>query len=164
MPDLLPLTGAAIADYRQHMSQHPDTDPVILAYLNRHINGLMCAEIEQVVTRLICEKLDAGQQHPEARSFFPSFLDARRMGCLRNARVDEMRTTLSAFGLYYRNKFNELLDGGLSSDDINKLNAAVKKRNEDAHSTPPTITFQEVEETYDVATAVMDAVQQTLQT
>ena len=110
MPDLLPLAGAAIVDYREHLNQNPDTDPAILAYLTRHINGLICAEIEQVVTRLVCERLDVGQHDPEARSFFPGFLDARRMSSIRNARVDEVRTTLSAFGLAYKNKFNELVD------------------------------------------------------
>ena len=52
----------------------------------------------------------------------------------------------------------------MNSDDIGRMSIAVKKRNDDAHSIPPTITFQEVEETYLIATAVMEVVRLTLET
>ena len=146
------------------MGEFPNTDPVILAYLTRHINGLMCAEIEQVVTRLVCERLGAGCSDEVALNFFPYFLGSRRMSSIRNARVDQIRLTLSSFGSDCQERFDELVREAMNSDDIGRLSVAVKKRNDDAHSIPPTITFQEVEETYKVATAVVDAVQLTLET
>ena len=52
----------------------------------------------------------------------------------------------------------------VDAEDIGKLSTAIRKRNDDAHSIPPTITFQEVEESYLIATAVMEAVRLTLET
>ena len=86
------------------------------------------------------------------------------MSSIRNARVDQIRLTLSSFGSDCQERFDELVREAMNSDDIGRLSVAVKKRNDDAHSIPPTITFQEVEETLLIATAVMDAVQLTLET
>ncbi len=164
MPHLLPLTWTAIADYREHLGQYPDTDPVILAYLTRHINGLMCAEIEQVITSLVCERQGVGHKDEESLNFFPNFLNSRRISSIRNARVAQMRIVLSSFGPNYQKKFDKLVRETVDPEGIGKLNTAVKKRNDDSHNIPPTIIFQEVEETYQVATAVIDAVKQTLET
>ena len=164
MPDLLRLTGAAIADYQNHLDEFPNTDPVILAYLTRHINGLMCAEIEQVVTSLVCARLGAGYGDEETSNFFPNFLNYRRISSIRNARVDQIRIALSSFGSDCRERFDRLVREAVDAEDIGKLSTAIRKRNDDAHSIPPTITFQEVEETYLITTAVMDAVRLTLET
>ena len=45
---------------------------------------------------------------------------------------------------------------------IDRLGTAVRKRDEVAHKTPPPITFRELEETYQAATAIVAAVRQTL--
>ena len=164
MPLLLPLTDTAIADYQNHLREFPGTDPVILAYLTRHINGLMCGEIEQVVTQLIVDRLAIGHRDSGTLDFFPNFLKSRRISSVRNASFEEIRNTLSSFGPAYREKFNGLVHDAVDNEGIEKLRAAVVKRNEDAHSIPPSITFQEVEETYSVAVAVIDAVSTTLKT
>ena len=164
MPDLLPLTGAAIADYQNHLDEFPNTDPVILDYLTRHINGLMCAEIEQVVTSLVCARLGAGYGDEETLNFFPNFLNYRHISRIRNARVDQIRITLSSFGSDCQERFDRLVRDAVDADDIGKLSTVIRKRNDDAHSIPPTITFQEVEESYLIATAVMEAVRLTLET
>ena len=121
----------------------------------------MCAEIEQVVTSLVCARLGAGYGDEETLNFFPNFLNSRRISSIRNARVDQIRTTLSSFGTDYQERFDRLVREAVDAEDIGKLSTAIRKRNDDAHSIPPTITFQEVEETYKVATAVMDAVRLT---
>ena len=163
MPLLLPLTGTAIADYQNHLSEYPGTDPVILAYLTRHINGLMCGEIEQVVTRLVVERLATGYSDPETSDFFSAFLKSRRTSSIRNATVEEIRNTISCFGPKYREKFNDLVRNAVDNEDIQKLRTAVDKRNEDAHNIPPSITFQELEEAYRIAAAVINAVSITLE-
>ena len=164
MPELLPLTGSAIADYQEHLAQYPETDPVILAYLTRHINGLMCAEIEQAVTRFVCERMGTGHSDEQISTFFPNFLDSRRISSVRNARFDQIRTTLSSFGLAYRDRFDYLVSQAMNTEETTMLNTAVKKRNDDAHSIPPTVRFEEVTETYRVASAIVDAVRLTLET
>ena len=164
MPLLLPLTGTAIADYQNHLHEFPDTDPVIMAYLTRHINGLMCGEIEQVVTQLIVDRLAIGHDDSETLDFFSNFLKFRRISSVRNATFEEIRNTLSSFGPKYREKFNDLVHNAVDNEGIEKLRIAVVKRNEDAHSIPPSITFEEVEEAYDIAISVIDAVSNTLKT
>ena len=164
MPELLPRTGKAIENYRNHLRQYPDTDPEILAYLTRHINGLICSEIEQEVTHLIAERLRVGYREEESALFFSNFLESRRISSIRNATVGEIRVTLSSFGAAYREKFNGLVSQTVGQEGINQLSAAVQKRNDSSHGIPPAIEFQEVEETYRVAVAVVDAVRQTLQT
>ena len=161
MPDLLRLTGAAIADYQNHLGEFPNTDPVIFAYLTRHINGLMCAEIEQVVTRLIRERLERGCRDEATANFLKSL----RRSSIRNATVSEIRDAMKLFGDDHRTKFNDLLDqAAVNEESIGKLGMAVGNRDQDAHESPPNITFRELEEAYVVATAVMDAVRLTLET
>ena len=158
MPDLLPLTGSAITDYQAHLSRHPSTDPIILAYLARHINGLMCAEIEQVTTRLIRERLEIGCSDTATANFLKSM----RRGAIRNAKYSEIRDSLSLFGNEYRDRFSELIQVSIGENGIERLGMAVGKRDQDAHDNPPDITFRELEEAYTIAVTVMDAVQQTL--
>ena len=164
MPELLPRTGKAIENYRNHLRQYPDTDPEILAYLTRHINGLICGEIEQEVTHLIAERLRVGYKDEESALFIPNLLKSRNISSIRNARVREIRDTLSSFSTAYRDKFNGLVSQTVGETGINRLSTAVQKRNDSSHGIPPVIEFQEVEETYRVAIAVIDAVRQTLQT
>ena len=154
----LPLTDAAVTDCRAHVNQYPDTDPAISAYLTRHVNGLMCAEIEQVVTRLIRERLEAGCSD-EATS---NFLKTMRRSAVRNATFAEIRDTLTLLGITYRSKFNELIDQTVNEGDIEKLGMAVGKRNQNAHESPPDITFRELEEAFGIATCLVDAVRLTL--
>ena len=159
MTSQLPLTDAAIADCREHVNQYPDTDPVITAYLTRHVNGLMCAEIEWVVTRLIRERLEAGCSDDATANF----LKTMRRSTVRNASFSEIRDTLALLGSTYRNKFSELVDQTIKEDGIEKLGMAVGKRNQNAHENPPDITFRELEEAFDIAARLVDAVRLTLQ-
>ncbi len=155
---LLPLTDTAIADYSQHINQHPDTDSAILAYLTRHINGLMCAEIEQVVTRLIRARLEIGCSDAATSNYLKSL----RRSEIRNAKLSEIKNALSLFGNEYRQRFNDLVDQFVGEDGIAKMGLAVGKRDQDAHENPPNITFRELTETYKIATSVVDAVRLTL--
>ena len=160
MPGLLPLTSAAIADYRNHLESFPRTEQPILDYLVRHINGLMCSEIEQVVTRFVKERLALGCRDEATSNYLLSF----RRSSIRNATFSEIGRTLALFGNDYRENFDANARQTLDDSDIEKLGIAVSNRNADAHDSPPSITFGELEVAYNVATTVMDAVQQTLQT
>ena len=163
MPDLLILTGAAIADYQNHLERYPDTDPVILAYLTRHINGLMCAEIEQVITRLVREKLERGCKDEATANFLKSI---HRRSAIANAAVPAIRNALSRVGDDHLERFNTFVYQPESIGDagVEKLGIAVRKRNENAHDNPPDITFRELEESYNVAIKVVDAVRHILET
>ena len=154
----LPRTDAAIADCRDHVDRHPDTDPAIVAYLTRYVNGLMCAEIEWIVTRLIRERLETGCSD-QATS---NFLKTLRRNTVRNATFKEIRKTLALLGTTYGNKFSELVDQRVGEEGISKLGITVGKRNQNAHETPPDITFREMEETFTVANNIVDAVRLTL--
>ena len=155
----LPLTNAAITDCRDHVNQHPDTDPVISVYLTRHVNGLMCAEIEWVVTRLIRERLEAGCSDNATSNF----LKTMRRSVVRNATFAEIRDTLALLGRTYGAKFSELVEQTVAEEGIERLGMAVGKRNQNAHESPPDITFRELEETFRAAIQVVDAVKLTLQ-
>lgn len=155
---LLPLTDTAISDCRRHIEQYSDTDPAIIAYLTRHINGLMCAEIEQVVTRLIRKRLRAGCGDDATLNF----INSMRRSAIRNATYGEIRKTIKLLGENYDDRFRELVTNAVGEEGIGKLGTAVGKRNEDSHETPPDVTFNELEEAYGVATSVVYAVSRTL--
>lgn len=155
----LPFTDAAITDCRDHVNQHPDTDPAISAYLTRHVNGLMCAEIEHVVTRLIRERLEAGCSDDATLNF----LRTMRRSVVRNATFAEIQNTIALLGSAYRSKFSQLVDQIVEEGDIEKLGVAVGKRNQDAHESPPDITFRELEEAFSIATRLVEAVRLTCQ-
>ena len=159
MTILLPLTDTAIEDYRLHVEQHPNTDREILAYLTRHINGLLCMEIEQVVTRLIRDRLEIGCSDAATSNYLKSL----GRSSIRNATIREMRNALALFGADYKEKFDNLVDQTIGEVGIEKMGTAVGKRNQDAHDNPPDITFRELEEAFRAATGVVDAVRLTLE-
>ena len=76
---LLPLTDTAISDCRNHINKHPDIDPAVLSYLTRPVNGLMCAEIESVITRLIRERIEVGCSDEATLSFLQSMRRKARL-------------------------------------------------------------------------------------
>ena len=158
MPLPLPLTDTAIEDYQLHIKRHPSTDREILAYLTRHINGLMCAEIEQSVTRLIRERLEIGCNDTATSNFLKSVGHSS----IRNATIGEIRNALARFGGCYKERFDDLVNQTVDEAGIEQLGMAVGKRNQDAHDNPPDITFRELQEAFHVATDVVNAVRLTL--
>ena len=148
-----------MADYREHVAKYPNTDLPILAYLTRHINGLMCSEIEQVVTRLVKERLALGCGD-EATS---NYLTSLRRNAIRNAKFSEVKRTLALFGTLYRDYFDKLVQESLGEAGVERLGIAVGKRDQDAHETPPDITFDELEKAFVVASKMVDAVRVTLE-
>ena len=158
MPLLLPMTDTAIADCRNHINSHPDIDLAILAYLTRHVNGLMCAEIETVVTRLIRERIEQGCDNAAA-----NFLASFRRSVVRNAKYAEIGDKLALFGDEFKQRYEDAVDNSVGESGIQKLGIAVGKRDDTAHRAPPNITFKELEEAYTAATAIVDAVAVALQ-
>ena len=156
---LLPLTETAIKDCQDHINQHPDIDPVISVYLARYINGLMCMEIEQVVTRLIRDRLAIGCSDTATSNFLKSM----GRSSVRNAKISEIRDTIRLFGNDYGNTFNTLVDQSVGQEGIEKLGMAVRKRNENSHENPPNITFRDLQEVFPVAVKVVEAVKLTLE-
>ncbi len=155
----LPLTDVAMADCQSHAAQCSGSDPSIHAYLTRHVNGLMCAEIESVVTRLVRRKLETGCGDRATLNFVRSL----RRSAIRNATFVEIRDTLKLFGSDYGSKFSDLVHDRIGEEGISKLGIAVLKRNTNGHRSPPDITFRELEEAYNAAALVVDAVKQTLE-
>ena len=60
-------------------------------------------------------------------------------------------------------KFDKLVDKDVGEDGINKLGIAVGKRDENAHTSPPDITFRELEKAFYFAKKVVEAVKLTLE-
>ena len=141
------------------MNKYPDTDPAIFAYLARHVNGLMCMEIEQVVTRLIRDRLAMGCSDTATANFLKSL----GRSFVRNATISEIRNTIRLLGNDYRDKFNNLIDQSVGQADIDKLGMAVRNRNENAHENPPNITFRDLQEVFPIAVKVVEAVKLTLE-
>lgn len=158
MDILLPLTETAIKDCQSHIKQHPDIDPAISAYLARHVNGLMCMEIEQVVTGLIRDRLAKGCSDTATSNFLKSM----GRSSIRNATISEIRNTISLLSNEYKDTFNNTVDQSIGQEGIEKLGIAVGKRNENAHEHPPNITFRELEEVFPIAAKVVEAVRLTL--
>lgn len=155
----LPRTERAIADFQNLLSQYPRTEDAIQSYLTSHINVLMCAEIEREVSRLFRERLEKGCQDEATLNYIMWHI---RLGAVGNATVQEIKEKLSFFGSEYGQRFDDAVRRSVGSDGIGRMSIAVKNRNATAHGIPPAIDFQEVAATYQIATAVVDAVRQTL--
>ena len=156
---LLPLTETAIKDFKNHITQYPGTDPAISAYLTRHVNGLMCMEIERVVTRLIRDRLAIGCSDTATSNF----LNSLGRSSVRNATVKEIRNALNLFGENYKDTFNNLIRQTVKPAEIGKLRIAVENRDKNAHEYPPDITFGELEKAFSIAIKVVEAVKLTLE-
>ena len=141
------------------MDEYPNSDAVISAYLTLYVNGLMCAEIESVISELIQGRIESGCSDEVALSA----VRIRKLGTIRSARIDEVRKTLKQLGSEYVSSFNELVDQSLGEEGKGRLGTAVRNRNETAHRTPPDITFADLEKAYDAATKMVDAVRATLE-
>ena len=162
MPLLLPLTDTAISDCRNLLLKYRDTDPIdpaIVSYLTRHVNGLLCAEIELVVSLLIKERIQAGCSDDAASNF----LGSSRRNLVRNAKYSEISDKLGLLGETYKSRFREAVESEIGDEGIQKLGIAVGNRDNDAHHTPPDITFGELEEVFSIATSIVDAVERVLQ-
>ena len=156
---MLPLTDTAIEDYQQHIKQYPETNSEIKAYLTRHINGLMCAEIERSLTSLIRERLERGSCDAATANFMKSI----SYGSPRNAQYKELKKILCRFGVGYEKSLDRRLSQIMNEGGIEKLGVAVAKRNQNAHDNPPDITFRELKEAFAVANAIVEAVQITFE-
>lgn len=155
---LLPLTDTAISDCRAHFAEHPNTDPAISAYLTRHVNALLCAEIEAVTTRLIKERIQSGCND----SATSNFLRSLSRSAIRNAKYSEIRDTLKLLGVEYGLKFESEVGTSVGESGIETLGTAVGKRDANSHRHPPNITFRELEQVYSIATSIIEAVRVTL--
>ena len=156
---LLPLTDTAIEHCRDHLGAHPDTDPAVTSYLARHVNSLMCAEIEVVVSRIIEQRVQAGCSDEVASNFLASL----RRNVIRNAKYDEIQGKLKILGQQIAARFEERINETVGEDGKNRLGVAVKKRDDAAHREPPDITFNEVVAAYADATVIVGLVAEVLQ-
>ena len=159
MADLLPLTALAIEDCRDHMSRHLDIDQVIVDYLVRHVNALLCAEIEREVSRLIRERLENGCSDAETLNYVLRYI---RHGAVQNATFQEIKQKLSYFDDSFGEKFDRLVRNSIGDEGIGRLSLAVEKRNATSHDSPPSITFGELDDAFSAATVLVDSVRATL--
>lgn len=157
---LLPLTDTAIENCRNHLAAHPDTDAAVSAYLARHINSLMCAEIEMVVTNLIKARVRAGCND----AVTANLLNSLRRSIVRNAQYGEIRNSLKTLSAEIADRFELLVELNVGERGKTMLGNAVAKRNESAHERPPSVTFEELEQVYSVAVAIVKSAQEVLET
>ena len=111
------------------------------------------------MTRLIRARLAMGCSDTATSNFLKSL----GRSSVRNAKISEIRDTISLLGNDYRDTFNNLIDQSVGQADIEKLGIAVGKRNENAHENPPNITIVELEEAFSIALEVVEAVKLTLE-
>ena len=161
MADFLPLTTLAIEDCREHFTQHPDIDQAIVDYLVRHVNGLLCAEVEQVVTDLFRSRLEKGTNDVATARYIRRTLGR---SVVRNVKYREIKDKIAFFGDDFGIKFEEFVENSVGEEGVETLGMAVGKRDQDAHHQPPSITFSELEEAHRVASLVVEDVQKTLET
>ena len=155
---LLPLTDTAIEHCREHLAAHPDTDPAVTAYLARHVNSLMCAEIEIVVTNLIETRVRAGCND----AVTANLLNSLRRNIVRNAQYGEIRNSLKTLSPEIADHFERLVELNVGERGKTMLGNAVAKRNESAHERPPSVTFEELEQVYSVAVEIVKSAQEVL--
>ena len=142
--------------------ENPDTDTAVSAYLTRHVNVLMCAEIESVVSKLVLEKVERSYGTPAAN--FLNSIRKGRKGFIPNAQYSEIVQALGLFGTAYRDEFKKAVNEAVGEEGIAMLGIAVGKRNETAHTqTQPDITFREVETAFEVADAIVSIARDILQ-
>lgn len=162
MPVLLPSTELALSQCRAHWALQggiaDEFDPAILSYLTRYVVVLMCAEIETIITQMIRDRVDLGGGDGAVRKFVYSVSG----NLIRNAKVAEIGDKLGRFGDEFKAKYDEIIDSSVGEEGVAKLGMAVGNRDQLAHSTPPNLTFRELEEAYTVAEAVVGAARMAL--
>ena len=119
----------------------------------------MCAEIEQVVSGLIRDRLERGCRDTATFNFLASW----QRGVVRNAKIGEIKNTIGLLGREYRDTFDNLINQNVGEAGIGKLGRAVSDRNQNAHENPPDITFGELEEMIPFARKVVEAVRLALE-
>lgn len=150
---LLPETDTALTHCRAHLNRDPRPDLAIEAYLTRHITGLMCAEVESVIQQLIVERVALGCDEAAAR-----LVSSVRANLIRNAKFSEIGDKLALLGDDVKRIYAESVQRSIGEEGIARLGTAVAKRDLVAHSKPPDITFDELVEAYEAASAVVAAV------
>ena len=82
---------------------------------------------------------------------------------VRNATFSEIRGKVALLGNTYKSNFANLVDRTVGEEGKEKLGLAVRKRDDNAHKTPPDITFRELEEAFVFASDMVDALRITLE-
>jgi hypothetical protein len=125
----------------------------IQAYLARHVAVVLCAEVEVVVTQMINQRVALCGDAPVT-----NFLRSVRGNLIRNAKAQEIGDKLAHFGADFKDRYQKQIDDTIGAAGIGKLSIAISKRDDASHSTPPDITFKDVEDAYYAALGVVEAV------
>jgi hypothetical protein len=156
---LLPRSDTALEDCRKHLSDFPDTDPAVTAYLVRHVSVLLCNEIEAALTQLIIDRVDRGCDEGAA-----NLVKTVRGGLVRNARPKEMRDAIHLFGEPCGQLYDRRIEEKVGDEGLSRLGTLVSHRNLISHSTPADLTFSELERAYKAAAGLLEAAREALET
>ena len=91
-----------------------------------------------------------------------NFLSSLHRSTIRNAKHAEISNTLALLGGEFRTRYEDAVNSSVGEEGIEKLGMTVGKRDQSAHQDPPNITFGELEEAYEIAVNVVDAVELSL--
>lgn len=158
----LPRTDIALEDCARHLATHAgaggDTSAVE-AYLAGHLVMVLCAEVEELVTRLIYQRIERGGCDEEVANM----LRARRKGMVRNASSKEIADTLGQLSPRIRDTYLAAVSVAPGDEGLASLGNAVAARDLIAHSSAPAITLAEVRNAREAAIAVAQAVSDALE-
>lgn len=159
----LPRTDLALEECRKHLeavtASKSNLDTALIeAYLAQHLAVVLCAEVEEIVTGLVYDRIDRSGCDPE----IISLLKARKRGVIRNASHKEIADTLGQLGVGVRDAYVNAIDNGIGERGIWHLGNAVAARDDVAHRAPPNVSLGDVRLAFEAATEVIAAVRLSL--
>ena len=146
-------SSSALEEVTQHVDDSEARGTVIEAFLAQHILVVICAEVQQEISRLIKSRID------EVGSIeLTSFTVASCTRLFRSVMTSEIAGLLGHFSRACKDSFNEQLDDRL----IFQYNAAVKDRHAVAHTSGVQITLNDARQVLEHADLVLAAAAQAL--
>jgi hypothetical protein len=153
----LPRTELALEECRKHLTETGSFNTPIEAYITRGLIVLLCAEIEASVTDLIVRRVEASDD-AEVRQFAKSI----SKGFVRNAKPAEVGDVVGRFGEHCKQRYQQSLDASIGDGGRMRIGDLVANRDRFAHGEPPDVTFRELQEAFNDALGLLEAVEKAL--
>ena len=149
----LPRTQLALEECRKHLDDTKSFSTSIEAYLTRGLVILLCAEIESSVLSLLYKRIEIDPDEEVGR-----FAKSIGKGFVRNARPSEIGKILARFGEDCKQRYQQEVEASIGEAGSTRVGNLITARDSFAHVEPPDVTFREVEQAYDDAVRLLDAV------
>jgi len=164
MDVVLPRTDLALEICRSHIVVAGFADPpldtnVIEAYLARHLVIQLCAEVEETIGRLVDTRIAASGCDEEALRYIRS----RGGSAVRNARSSEIADMLGQLSASLRKRYLDSVAASVGDAGAALLGNVVTARNSIAHGSPASMSLREVAEAVEVASAIVIAARDALE-